>query len=167
MTEVGLSLGSNEGDRLANLRAAVEALRRIPEFQLTLKSPVYDTEPVGVEPAHADKAFLNAVAIGQYGGTIASLADAVAGVERAAGRVRAPGRNLPRPLDVDVVYFGQAVCSEPLQIPHPRWASRRFVVQPLCDVRPDLVLPGEQRTVAEVLLALPAVPRVVLLTREW
>jgi 2-amino-4-hydroxy-6-hydroxymethyldihydropteridine diphosphokinase len=167
MTETGFSLGSNQGDRLSNLCAAVEALRRIPEFRLTLKSPVYDTEPVGVIPAHADKPFLNAVVIGQYGGTLATLADTLAGIERAAGRIRSGGRNLPRPLDVDVIYFGRTVCSEPLQIPHPRWASRRFVVQPLCDVRPDLVMPGERRSVREVLLSLPDVPRVVLFARTW
>jgi 2-amino-4-hydroxy-6-hydroxymethyldihydropteridine diphosphokinase len=166
-TEVALSLGSNEGDRLARLRGAGESLKRISGFDILTKSPVYETDPVDVIPEHAMQSFLNAVLIGHYTGTLTSLAKVLAEIERDAGRVRTTERNLPRPLDIDVIYFGDASCAEPLQIPHPRWATRRFVAQPLCDVRPDLVLPGERRTVKEVLLSLPAVPRVVLLTRAW
>jgi 2-amino-4-hydroxy-6-hydroxymethyldihydropteridine diphosphokinase len=165
--EVGISLGSNEGDRLANLRAAVEALQRLPGFEQVAKSPVYETDPVDVRPQFAELPFLNAILIGMFERNLASLGDAISSIERAAGRIRAKERNLPRPLDIDVIYFGNTVCSEPLQVPHPRWAIRRFVVQPLCDLRPDLVLPGEQRTVREVLFSLPAVPRVVPLSRAW
>jgi 2-amino-4-hydroxy-6-hydroxymethyldihydropteridine diphosphokinase len=164
-TEVALSLGSNQGDRLVHLREAGESLKSIPGFEILARSPVYETDPVGVGPEHANRMFLNAVVVGRYGGSMIDLAGALAGMERAAGRVRTTERNLPRPLDVDIIYFGNTVCSTPLQIPHPRWATRRFVVQPLFDVRPDLVLPGEKRTVREVLLSLPAVPRVVPLSR--
>jgi 2-amino-4-hydroxy-6-hydroxymethyldihydropteridine diphosphokinase len=166
-TETAFSLGSNEGDRLVHLREAGEAITRIPDFEILAKSPVYETDPVDVAPEHARRMFLNAVVVGLYTGSLGSLAEALAEVERAAGRVRTTGRNLPRPLDLDVIYFGDMACAKPLLIPHPRWATRRFVVQPLCDVRPDLVLPGERRTVREVLLSLPAVPRVVPLSRTW
>lgn len=166
-TEVGLSLGSNEGDRLTRLRQASESLQNIPGFGIVAKSSIYETDPVDVDSAHAGQMFLNAVVVGQYAGPLSYLAEAIAEIENLAGRVRTAERNLPRPLDIDVIFFGDMVCAKPLNIPHPRWATRRFVVQPLCDVRPDLVLPGESRTVRQVLLSLPAAPRVIPLPNEW
>lgn len=166
--EVALSLGSNEGDRLLNLSRAALELSGVPGFDVVAKSPVYETEPVDVGPEHAGKTFLNAVLIGRYGGTVEALAAAIARIETAAGRVRTAERNSPRTLDLDVIYFGDIACDRPLRIPHPRWTSRRFVVQPLCDVRPDMVLRGERRTVREILLSLPRVPAVFLLAdAQW
>jgi 2-amino-4-hydroxy-6-hydroxymethyldihydropteridine diphosphokinase len=166
-TETALSIGSNEGERLAHFRNACESFDRIPGFAVLSKSTVYETDPVDVGPEHAGQMFLNAVVIGLYAGSLAALATAVAEIERSTGRVRTAERNIPRPLDIDVIYFGDTACAEPLRIPHPRWATRRFVVQPLCDLRPDLILPGESRTVRQVLLSLPAVPRVVPLPGAW
>lgn len=167
MPEVGLSLGSNQGDRLANLRAAVESLQAVPGFSLAGKSPVYETEPVDVPPEFSGSKFLNTVVVAAFGGGLDAIAEAIRSVEDAAGRVRGAAKNMPRTLDVDVIYFGDTVAASPLQVPHPRWAARRFVVQPLCDLRPGLILPGGRRTVSEVLLSLPDVPRVVLFARTW
>lgn len=166
-TEIGFSLGTNEGDRLAHLRAAAAAIGHIPGMEVLARSAVYETEPVGVPPEFAGQLYLNAVLIGRHAGSVAAIAAAIAEIEKNAGRVRTAERNAPRPIDIDVIYVGARVLESPLQIPHPRWASRRFVAQPLCDVRPDLVLPGQNRTVREVLLSLPPAPGVVLLTREW
>ena len=84
------------------------------------------------------------------------------------GRHRSLDRFAPRAIDIDIIYAGPSrIESGGLVLPHPRWLERRFVVQPLADIRPDLQLPGSQRTVKEVLDTLPEDSHVVLLTRDW
>ena len=166
--ECGLSLGTNMGDRLAHLR---EARRRIGALEgVTEKaaSPVYETEPVDVEERYREAVFLNAVLVVDYDGEPAALSRALHGVEAALGRVRTADRNAPRAIDIDLLYADAVACDEPgLRLPHPRWQARRFVVQPLADVRPGLVLPGDPRPVGEILAALPAKPEVGLYASEW
>ena len=166
--EFGLSLGSNQGDRLRHLQEARARVVRLPGVTLLVKSPVYETEPVDVGPAYRDQPFLNAVLI--VAGDCASdaLSDALHGIETEMGRVRSADRNAPRPIDLDLLYAGtQMLATTRLTLPHPRWDQRRFVVQPLADVRPDLVLPGQARTVSAILFALPPKPDVVLWVRFW
>jgi len=166
--EVGLSLGSNLGDRLANLQDARQRVVAVTGLRLLASSPVYETEPVDVPAQFADKSFLNAVIIVDCAIDIRTLHKELAAVESDMGRRRGPERNAPRPIDIDILYAGQECVEEAdLRIPHPRWAARRFVVQPLADVRPDLRLPDEPRTVREVLAALPARPAVVVFARHW
>jgi 2-amino-4-hydroxy-6-hydroxymethyldihydropteridine diphosphokinase len=77
-------------------------------------------------------------------------------------------RNAPRIIDLDIIFAGALqVNSQVLSVPHPRWATRRFVLAPLADIAPDAVLPGETRTVAEVLLALPPGPEVTMFAIDW
>ena len=155
--EIGLSLGSNLGDRLAHLQAAREAVRRLPGVTLVAQAPVYETEPVGVKPEFAHLTFLNTVLILASARPAAELQQDLAEVERRLGRVRGEDRFAPRAIDIDVLFAGDLwLETDRLTLPHPRWARRRFVVQPLADVRPDLVLPGAGRTVRAVLDALPA-----------
>lgn len=168
MTECALSLGSCLGDRLAHLRAARRAIAAIPGVRERAASPVYETEPVGVKPEFAELAYLNAVLIVETALDADALRAALAEIESAAGRVRSDDKYAPRTLDIDILYFGdQQRASPTLTLPHPRWAERRFVVQPLADVRPDLMLPGSAVSVAQRLAELPAAPAVRLVFRQW
>jgi len=167
--EAGFCLGSNLGDRLALLSAARDRLAATPGAALVAQSPVYETDPVGVRPEHARLKYLNAVVV------LAADLDARAWLRRAAeietelGRVRTEDRFAPRTMDVDLLYRGDDRFDDGgLTVPHPRWARRLFVVRPLADVRPDLRMPGDPRTVREHLAALSAVPeKVVLFAASW
>lgn len=166
--ELGLSLGSNLGDRLGFLQAARDAVSNLPGVRIAAQSPVYETEPVGVKPEYADMAYLNAVVILETARPVAEVHRDLARIEEDHGRVRRGDRFAPRTMDIDVLYAGDLVSSsERLTLPHPRWASRRFVVQPLADVRPDLVVPGMTHAVRDWLQQLPVEPRVTLFAREW
>jgi len=166
--EVGVSLGSNLGGRMEHLIQARRWLAALPGVSVRAASSVYETEPVGVPDPYAAMPFLNAVLILETTREIHPLAGELQALERQAGRANHAERNAPRPLDLDILYAGGQVLDEPdLQIPHPRWAVRRFVVQPLADVRPTLVLPGQTQSVSQILLSLPGAPAVVLFRKEW
>jgi 2-amino-4-hydroxy-6-hydroxymethyldihydropteridine diphosphokinase len=88
--------------------------------------------------------------------------------ERTAGRAENHARNSPRGIDLDLLYAGDARIDAPeMTLPHPRMTSRRFVLQPLADIRPDLVIPGEKDTVSSLLASLPAAPAVRLVEDRW
>jgi 2-amino-4-hydroxy-6-hydroxymethyldihydropteridine diphosphokinase len=150
--ECGIALGSNTGDRLAYLHAALEKMRALdPQLEV---SPVYETEPVNCPGGSG--AFLNAVTILHWNGTPVSLLEWLRGIESELGRPLAREKNSPRTIDLDILYAGDAVLrTEELTLPHPRLHQRRFVLQPLSDLRPALLLPGMSGTVAEMLAALP------------
>jgi 2-amino-4-hydroxy-6-hydroxymethyldihydropteridine diphosphokinase len=155
ITRVGIALGSNLGDSMARLREAIELLRGIaaPGEEL-LSAPVYRTAPVACPPDSPD--FYNTVVEISYQGTARDLLTKTREIEERLGRVRGPNRNAPRSIDLDILYCGNEIISEPdLELPHPRIAARRFVLQPLAAIRPELVLPGHRLTVAELLLRLP------------
>jgi 2-amino-4-hydroxy-6-hydroxymethyldihydropteridine diphosphokinase len=131
MARAFLGLGSNLGDRVGHLRAAVAAL---PDLAAT--SPVYETEPVG---GPDQGAFLNLVAELHTALDPRQLLDVCRSLEQAADRVREV-RWGPRTLDVDVLLVEGVTVDEPdLQVPHPRMWERRFVLAPLADLAPDLV----------------------------
>jgi 2-amino-4-hydroxy-6-hydroxymethyldihydropteridine diphosphokinase len=166
--EVGLSLGSNLGDRLANLRAARARIAALPGVRIAAAAPVYETEPVGVKPEHRHLSFLNTVLVLDANLPVEDLHLALAAIESDLGRVREGDRYAPRRIDIDVLYGGPAVRPDAeLTLPHPRWSARRFVVQPLADVRPDLVLPGAAASVREVLASLPPAESVALFATDW
>jgi len=148
--KIGLALGSNLGDRRQHLRRAKEFLVGLSVAGRHLASPVYETEPVGC-PAGSAK-FLNAVIEIEYPGTTRELFERVRAYEWAAGRQRS-ARNAPRAIDIDLLY-GAEVNDPDLVVPHPRLTQRRFVLQPLAAIRPELVIAG--RTVRQWLAALPA-----------
>ena len=166
--EVGLSLGSNIGDRRALLCEGRRRLLALPGAGVAVSSPLYETEPVGARPEYRDNWFLNAVIVLAYAGEPDALSCAMHRIETALGRVRGADRNAPRPLDIDLIYAGALVLStSALTLPHPSWAARRFVVQPLADLRPSLRLPGAAGTVAEMLARLPGVPVVRRVAEAW
>jgi 2-amino-4-hydroxy-6-hydroxymethyldihydropteridine diphosphokinase len=146
-----LGLGSNVGDRRANLQAAVDALPAHGVAVLACSS-VYDTEPVGLVLDQPE--FLNACVRIRTAHAPEALLDACKAVERELGRVAGGVRHGPRPIDVDVLLLGDATYrSERLSLPHEQVTSRRFVLVPLLELAPDLVVPGAGRA-AEALAAL-------------
>ena len=166
--EVGLSLGSNISSRLDNLKEAKRRLLSMPNAKLVAQSPVYETEPVGVKPEYQHLDFLNAILIFEGPCSAHECFDHMHQIENDMGRHRALDRFAPRPIDIDMIYVDNLeIQSGGLVIPHPHWKERRFVLQPLADVRPDLVLPGSTKTVKEVLAALPAAEEVTLFARDW
>jgi 2-amino-4-hydroxy-6-hydroxymethyldihydropteridine diphosphokinase len=166
--EVGLSLGSNISSRLDNLKEAKRRILTLPGAKLAAQSPVYETEPVGVKPEYQHLDFLNAVLIFEGPCTVHEYFDHLKQVEDEMGRHRGLDRFAPRPIDIDMIYVGNMeIQSGGLVIPHPHWKERRFVVQPLADVRPDLVLPGSEKTVKEILASLPEAGEATLFTRDW
>ena len=150
----GIALGSNLGDRLAHLRAGRDKVLRIAGVSPPLLcSSVYETEPVGSGPEAGT--FLNAVIEVEFSGQAIDLLEALQEIEASHGRPSKRPRNAPRTLDLDILYVGNLVLSnEEVVIPHPRLHLRRFVLAPLADIRPDLTLPGQQRSVAELLAML-------------
>ena len=168
MPRAGIALGSNLGRRLANLQAARELLRRLAlPGTVLLQAPVYQTTPRDCPDGSPD--FLNTVVEIGYAGTPGELLGHSQAIEAALGRSPGPHCNAPRPIDLDLLYFGDAVDqSATLQLPHARLTQRRFVLQPLADIRPDLILPGHCRTIAEHLAHCPAnEPALKLLRRRW
>jgi dihydroneopterin aldolase/2-amino-4-hydroxy-6-hydroxymethyldihydropteridine diphosphokinase len=132
-----LGLGANLGDREEALRRAVAGLPDVVAV-----SPLYETSPVGGPPGQPP--YLNAVVELSTALTPRHLLDVAHRLEAAAGRDRSvEERHGPRPLDVDVLWVDGEVVHEPdLVVPHPRIAERRFVLAPLADLAPDLVVPG-------------------------
>jgi 2-amino-4-hydroxy-6-hydroxymethyldihydropteridine diphosphokinase len=152
-----VGIGSNLGDRLAHLRAAVHGLAAAADVTVVAVSPVYETAPVGGPP---QPDYLNAVVALDTTRTPRALLELAQALERAADRVRAE-RFGPRTLDVDVLLVGDEHVHEPdLEVPHPRLAERGFVLAPLRDLAPDAAepapatgWPGVRRT--ELVLELP------------
>jgi 2-amino-4-hydroxy-6-hydroxymethyldihydropteridine diphosphokinase len=163
----GVALGSNLGDRLANLKAARERIVRLPGVgEPMLASSVYETEPVKCE-AGAGK-FLNAVIELQYDGDAAAQLRELRQIEATLGRPAEHARNISRTLDLDLLYFGDMTISQPeLELPHPRMHERRFVLEPLAEIRPDLVLPGQTQNVAMLLAQLPDRSPLLRVASEW
>jgi 2-amino-4-hydroxy-6-hydroxymethyldihydropteridine diphosphokinase len=138
-----LGLGSNVGDRLAHLRAALALLGEHP-IEVEAASSVYETEPVGEILDQPD--FLNAAVRISTGLEPEQLLDACKAIEIEQGRIFAGPRHGPRPLDVDVLLLGELELeSERLTLPHPQVTRRRFVLMPLLELDPGLALPDGTR----------------------
>jgi 2-amino-4-hydroxy-6-hydroxymethyldihydropteridine diphosphokinase len=164
--EALLSLGSNLGDRLANLAAARDAIGRLPQTRLAAASRVYATEPVDPAPAGRTPEYRNAVLAVETGLELRAFAGALFAIEARLGRER-PFPNAPRTIDIDVIAFGPLRAAGALNLPHPLAVRRRFVLEPLAEIRGGLVLPGQSRTVRELLAALPTSPRVWPAPEQW
>jgi 2-amino-4-hydroxy-6-hydroxymethyldihydropteridine diphosphokinase len=132
----------------------------------TLESRIYQTAPVG--PGSGTDAFLNAVIEVEFEGQPIVLLEGLQEIEAALGRPSKRPRNAPRTLDLDILYVGNlALTNEEVVIPHPRLHLRRFVLQPLADIRPQLVLPGRHQTVAELLRAVENDEGVAVWSETW
>lgn len=147
MAEIAyVSLGSNEGDRRAHLRAALAALEASAGIRDVVRSPIYETDAVG--PGR-QRSHLNAVARLSTTLSPRALLERLLAIEAENGRVRGPVRHMPRTLDLDLLLYGDRMVDEPgLSVPHPALADRAFVLEPLCDLAPDHVHPVLGKTVA-------------------
>ncbi len=162
-----VALGSNLGDRLENLRAARRAILGLSNVKPPiLSSAIYETDPVDCEPG-ANK-FLNAVIEFDYDRDPPSLLEELIRIEKALGRKRDHPKNVSRTIDIDMLYYDQRIIEdERLQLPHPRMHLRKFVLQPLADIRPGLILPGQTQTVDELAAKVENSGEVVPFMDEW
>jgi 2-amino-4-hydroxy-6-hydroxymethyldihydropteridine diphosphokinase len=157
-TSCYIAIGSNQGERLAWCEAAVAALIVLPQSEVGRRSAWYETEPVIDLAAHRAEArpswFINGVVELTTTLTPRQLLDECLQIEKQFGRKRAAGTIAPlaRLIDLDLLFYGGAVISEPgVTIPHPRLHLRRFVLAPLAELAPDFIHPTLHATVTDLL----------------
>ncbi|HEX4349846.1 MAG TPA: 2-amino-4-hydroxy-6-hydroxymethyldihydropteridine diphosphokinase [Verrucomicrobiae bacterium] len=154
-TKTFIALGANLGDPAKTL---LDAMARLQNFSDTLifKSSLWQTTPVDCPPDSPK--FVNAVVgmIPRKGETPESLLEKLQELEKEFGRAPKKILNEPRPLDLDLITFGDTTRHTPhLTLPHPRAHLRRFVLQPLSEIAPDLILPGQTKSISQLLAELP------------
>lgn len=150
-----IALGSNLGDSRQILAAAMTQLQGLSDLPI-LKSSLWETAPVDCPPGSPN--FLNAM-VGltpRQGESPESLLAKLQALQKEFGRTPKKVLNEPRPLDLDLIAFGNEIRNTPeLILPHPRAHQRRFVLQPLSEIAPDLIFPGQGKTVSQLLADLP------------
>jgi len=140
LTRAYVGLGANLGDRERTLRQAIDALAAEQGIEVAAVSTLRVTEPVGVGD---QPRFLNGALELETSLSARDLLDRLLEIEQRFGRVRAAGEHAPRTLDLDLLLFGDDEMDEPgLRVPHPRLHERRFVLEPLAELAPGLVVPG-------------------------
>ena len=144
-----VGLGANLGDPVAQVRWALDALAALPDSRLWAASGLYRTAPWEADGPD----FINAVAQVETRLSAPALLRALQALEARAGRER-PYRNAPRTLDLDLLFYGDAVVQSPdLVLPHPRWRERAFVLHPLAELLPGRVSPADLARVADQAIA--------------
>ena len=151
IVRAAVALGSNLGDRQRHLSVARD---RLAQLLLNFRmSSAIETDPVGV--ADVQPAFLNAAAVGETTLSPHDFLLALQDIERTAGRER-PFPGAARTLDLDLILFGTTILHDSrLELPHPRFRERRFVLEPLSEIAPELRDPVTSLTIAELLARLP------------
>jgi 2-amino-4-hydroxy-6-hydroxymethyldihydropteridine diphosphokinase len=140
-----IGLGSNIGDRIHLISEAVQALSTIEKTKLVKLSSLFETAPVGVDGGP----FVNAVARIQTGLTARELLKNILALEKTMGRERLSGKVEPRIIDMDLLLYGEETTVDPeLILPHPRMTGRRFVMEPLAELDPEIIIPETGRTAA-------------------
>ena len=167
--EIGFSLGSNLYNRKRLLMQAKNLLLSAPRTTFVEQSPIYETTPVDVKQEYQDMAYLNSVVVVESELPLDSWLSYIGKIETNLGRERdADDRNAPRPIDIDIIYAGeQIIDSGGLEVPHPRWAEREFVVRPLADVRPKMILPEASKSVEDILSELPRDEGLTVFDERW
>jgi 2-amino-4-hydroxy-6-hydroxymethyldihydropteridine diphosphokinase len=155
MTEVFIGMGSNIGDRLANLNSAIGLLAQ--ECEIKQMSSVFETGPEGYE---AQPDFLNCVVKGETRLRPLQLLDELKSIEKILDRVSS-FRNAPRTIDLDILFYGDEVINKQgLGIPHPRLQERAFVLVPMVQIAPQFIHPALHKTIQQLLSELATGPRV-------
>lgn len=166
--EIGFSLGSNMNNRKRLLVQAKSLLLKAPRTRFADQSPIYETTPEGMRSEYAHMLYLNSILIVESDLPLDSWLSYIAKIEHDLGRIKMCERNSPHPIDIDIIYAGeQMIDSGGLEVSHPRWSGCRFVIKPLCDVRPSLVIPRTQKTIMEILHTLPSDEGMYMLTESW
>jgi 2-amino-4-hydroxy-6-hydroxymethyldihydropteridine diphosphokinase len=163
----GIALGSNLGDRLGYLRRAVaEIVMRINGARLVAAAPVYETAPVDCAPG--TPSFYNSVIEIEADAEPLEVLRTLLQIEADLGRPNVHAHHAPRTVDLDLLYADTLQISHPdLVLPHPRLALRRFVIQPLADIHPELILPCQTESISHLLAHLGAEPPLTLITADW
>jgi 2-amino-4-hydroxy-6-hydroxymethyldihydropteridine diphosphokinase len=158
---VFIGLGSNLGDRRANLLEALERIRKVPDTRIIKESSLYESEPHG----DAKTWFVNGVIEIETTLTPENLLKKLKAIEAAMGRKRVKGKRWgSRIIDLDVLFYGSLVVKKrTLKIPHPELANRRFVLLPLSELGPQVVHPILQASVSELLASVKDAKRVSLM----
>ena len=145
-----ISLGSNKGDRSASLTEAKRRLAGLPQSSLVATSALYESEPVDCPPG--TRPFCNAVVQLETALVPLALLDALQAIEVAMGRAPTRPKNVPRLIDLDLLLCDHEIIrTDRLTVPHPLMCERLFVLLPLAELSPDLVVPGRERKVRELL----------------
>ena len=164
--KAGISLGSNLGNRLENLAQACDFVCELASDGRVVAASVYETEPVDCAPGTPK--YLNTVVEIETNMPPLDLLEQFQQFEESLGRPREHDRNAPRAIDLDLLYCGNVIMNEPtLILPHPSLHKRRFVLQPLVEIRPDLVIPGLGKTAAQLLASLGDAQPVKLAAKGW
>lgn len=148
MNRVYLSIGANLGDPMRAIQRAAKRIAALPEIHSMRLSSLYRTTPIpadpgAIQPAQPD--FLNAACTFETDFTPHDLLNALQEIERELGK-RPKGKNDPRPIDLDILLFGEVASSDPrLLLPHPRLLKRLFVLYPLADLTDQITLPGGKK----------------------
>lgn len=168
MARVGIALGSNLGERRENLQAARQALREISTPGADFRqASIYQTEPLLCPPG--SPVFYNSVVEMDFRGSALELLQVTQAMEKSLGRNAVPIRNAPRVIDIDLLYFGEEIIDHAdLTLPHPRLHERRFVLQPLAEIRPNLILPGHSKSIGQMLGDLRSdEPPLIQVVADW
>ena len=153
MSRAFIGLGSNEGDRLANISRAAKLLGERPGVQLLRMATILESEPIGGPPQGP---YLNTVVEIDTTLSARELLSQVKAIEAALGRQPAGQRNAPRPIDLDILLLGETIMAEPnLTIPHLGLHTRWFVLAPLAQLEPGLIHPVLGKTIDALLAAVP------------
>lgn len=166
--EVGISLGSNSGNRLAFLKSARDSLNALPNTFLVAQSSVYESSPVNVKKEYEKMIYFNAFVILNSSIKVNEWWKNIENIEKNLGRIRSKIKNSPRTIDIDLIYIDD-ICVDliDLILPHPRWFSRRFVVKPFSDIRPNLVLPGNPFKIKDILNQINSNEEISLVFKDW
>lgn len=166
--EFGFSFGANLGNRTETLKKAKQMLCDIPGVKVVAVSSLYETTPVDVKAEFQDMKFLNSAMIVESDHSAEQWLKELNRIEDALGRVRGEDRNQPRTIDLDLLFAGdQCICSGGLTVPHPRWAERQFVVEPLAEIIPDRILPNSDQSIAQILASLEKDEHFTRLDTDW
>jgi 2-amino-4-hydroxy-6-hydroxymethyldihydropteridine diphosphokinase len=149
MSQVFIGIGSNEGDRLEQISRAVQALGTSPGIRLVQMATIVETEPMG---GPSQSPYLNTVVELETTRAPSELLTALKDIERRLGRLPSVVRCSPRPIDLDVLLYDDQLIQQPnLIIPHPRMAERRFVLEPLAQLAPELIHPILKQPISQLL----------------